>query len=204
MVLLVAVIAGSAAGIARAWSGGRGLAFPDLRVLWLVPVAFLPQWLAFFLPATQRFVTADMAAAALVSSQSFLLVFAWLNRKRPGFWALGTGLALNLLVITHNGGLMPISPETVMRLAPDAPSAAWHIGARLGTTKDIVLPVAAMRLWWLSDRFVVSSPHPWRAAFSLGDVFIASGAFDLLWKLGGGPQPEARRSANATTSSIFK
>lgn len=104
-----------------------------------------------------------------------------------GFWALGAGLALNLLVIALNGGWMPISPETVAQLASGASPAAWHIGERLGTTKDIVLPVAMMRLWWLSDRFALSvpPPFPWRVAFSLGDVLIGSGAFSLLWALGG-------------------
>ena len=185
MVLLLAVISGIAAGAAQAWLGGRGLSSPKLRLLWVVPLAFLPQWLAFFLPATRRLVTVDMAVAALVSSQSLLLLFAWINRKQSGFWVLGIGLTLNLLVIVLNGGLMPISPETVIQLAPNASLDAWHIGQRLGATKDVVLPVAATRLWWLSDRFLLPAPRPWRVAFSLGDILIGVGAFNLLWALGG-------------------
>jgi len=107
---------------------------------------------------------------------------------------MGIGLALNLLVITLNGGLMPIDPETVMQLAPGAPANGWQIGQRLGTTKDIVLPDAATHLCWLADRFTLSvpMPHPWRVVFSLGDVLIAIGAFSLLWALG--REPSARKT----------
>jgi hypothetical protein len=186
VILLLAVAVGLLAGLARAWYGGCRLASPSLHLVWLVPVAFVPQWLAFHLPATRKLVPDDTAAAILVSSQAFLLVFAWLNRHQPGFWALGLGLALNLLAIGLNGGLMPISPETLSRLVPDALPDAWQIGHRLGSGKDVVLPIAATRLWWLGDRFLLPRWLPYQVAFSLGDAFIAGGAFWFLWMLGEG------------------
>src|SRR3712207_701242 len=161
MILLWAVAAGLAASLARAWVLGHRLHPPDLRLVWLVPLALLPQFLAFLIPATRRVIPDTLAATGLVSTQMLLLVFVWMNRHLPGFWALGLGLVLNLLVIILNGGLMPISPETVMRVTPDAPAESWQVGARLGTSKDIVLPVSATRLWWLSDRFVVKAWLPY-------------------------------------------
>jgi hypothetical protein len=188
MILALAVIIGLLAGLIRAWFRRRLLASPRLRLEWLLLVAFIPQWFAFYLPATRQLLENHLVAFSLVSSQTLLLIFAWLNRHQPGFWALGLGLALNLLVITANGGLMPISPEMANKLVPDISANIWQVGDRLGTSKDIILPVTATRLWWLSDRFLVPAWFPYRVVFSIGDVFIAGGAFWLLWTLGGPKQ----------------
>ena len=193
MILVQAVVAGFLAGQIRAWYGGRRLSAPDLRCACLVLLAFIPQWLAFFLPASRNLVPDRLAPAVLVGSQALLLLFAWLNRDRPGFRALGLGLALNLLVITLNGGLMPISPETLARLVPEIPES-WQVGGRLGSSKSILLPTTATHLAWLSDRFLPPSWFPNRMAFSLGDAFIAGGAFFLLWVSGG----EQRATSSVT------
>lgn len=183
MILLLAVLAGLLAAGLRAWAGKRKLEVPELRLWWLAIAAFLPQMIAFYLPATRHRVSELFAATALVSSQALLLVFAWANRKQPGFWLMGVGLAFNLAVILLNGGLMPISPETIDRLYPTA-QPSWEIGKRFGFGKDIVLRFNETKLGWLSDLFVI--PFLGRmVAFSLGDFFIAIGVFWFLWAQGG-------------------
>jgi hypothetical protein len=172
------------AGLVRSWASGKRYDIDDLRFAWLVPIAFLPQFCAFQLPATRSQIPVTLVAAALVSSQATLLVFTWANRFRPGFGFLSFGLALNLAVILLNGGLMPISPETIARLIPELPGETWPVGMRFGTGKDIILATESTRLWWLADRLLLPAWFPYRAAFSIGDVMIAVGAFWFFWSSG--------------------
>ena len=185
MVLLLAVVAGLVAGLARAWIGKRSYQAISLRSLWLVICGTLPQIIAFYLPGTRDFFQAPWAAVCLVSSQIILLAFILLNLRQPGMWIVGIGLASNLLVILANGGLMPISPETVLRLYPTASPQAFQPYLRLGWSKDIILPEGSTRLAWLADRFVSPLLVNARYAFSIGDILIAAGVFWLLWTLGG-------------------
>ena len=191
MILIAAVIAGLFVGILRSWISNQHYEIPQIRHIWLVVVAFLPQWFVFYLPITRRSIPDQWASIALISSQFLLLLFVWVNwfnqqlRNRFVFGLLGLGLLLNLTVILLNGGLMPISPEKVSRLVPEAPVGSWEIGSRLGTGKDIVLPLNQTHLWWLSDYFYLELPGP-DVAFSLGDIIIAIGAFLTLcaWESG--------------------
>jgi hypothetical protein len=183
MILLPAVVAGFIAGLARAIIRKRRYQAPTLRLWWLVLLAYLPQYVAFYWPVTRSALPDEVVPVVQIGSLTLLLVFAVLNLKQPGFWALGLGLALNLLVVVVNGGFMPITPETIYRLAPEIPRDRWQPGMRLGTGKDMVLLQGDTKLWFLSDILII--PGFLTYAFSPGDVLIAVGAFWLLWSLGG-------------------
>lgn len=193
MILLAAVIAGLTLGLIRAKIGNRSYRPFPFQWGWMVVVALILQWLAFGFPLTSAICPDEVASISLVLSQFILLIFAWFNRKVPGFWLLTSGLALNLLVISINGGFMPISPETVQWLRGDSATAGWVVGERLGTGKDIVLPVEQTKLEFLSDRFRTPDSPYYRVAFSAGDVFIALGAFWLLWSVGGPFERNSRK-----------
>jgi hypothetical protein len=190
LILLIGVLAGLLAGLIRAWFHKSKLHIPDLRLVGLVLVAFILQVVGLYLPGIGRSLPFQVVSFTLVGSQVLLLVFAGGNRRLAGFWLLGFGLLLNLTVIVLNGGLMPISPETVLRLAPKTPPGLLTIGARLGVTKDVVLSETQTSLAFLSDRFILSNPFikgssgNAAAAFSIGDVVIALGAFWVLWSFG--------------------
>jgi hypothetical protein len=182
MILLVAVLAGLAAGLllARFRKPAQRWTVPPLRSPWLAILAFLPQVVVSYLPHGQ--VPDGRSAAGLLTSLVLFLVFCWVNRRLSGVWLLALGLGLNLLVMALNGGFMPISPQTASRLVPaDAQNAlaALASGTRFGL-KDILLPPAQTHLVWLSDRLLPPRGFPYQVAFSLGDILIAAGAFWLM------------------------
>lgn len=136
-----------------------------------------------------------MAAGAIlpVSLLGFL-AFVWLNRRLPGMPVLLIGLVLNLAVITLNGGWMPLSPETASHLAGGRPPDASAVGTRVDD-KSILLRPEDTNLELLADRFLLPAIGGYRAAVSLGDIFIAAGAFWLLARSPGAPIPQRRYDA---------
>jgi hypothetical protein len=185
MVLVVAVVVGLIAGLIRSWIGKVEYRFYELRVPWLVVVAFLPQFFGFYLPASRTLISQQLATILLLSSFVLLLLFSALNLKKLSFIPIMGGFLCNFLVIVLNGGLMPISPETIDKLIPNAPSSLWTLGHRLGYGKDIVLQESHTLLPFLTDRFVTPQWLHYPVAFSFGDLLISAGVIWLLWSLGG-------------------
>ena len=169
-----------AAGLFLARWQHRSWTLPSLRGVWLVVVGFLPQFIAFYLPATRAKIPNTWVSAGLVVSQILLLLFCWINRRLAGIWMLALGLALNLTVIAANGGFMPITPHTASQLAPQEVVDSIPLGSRVGFSKDILLEPAQIHLGWLSDRFLLPKGLPYQAAFSLGDVVLAVGTSWLI------------------------
>jgi hypothetical protein len=112
------------------------------------------------------------------------MLFILYNLRLPGMWISGLGLGLNLIVILLNGGLMPIFPDTVLELYPEASADQIKAGERLGWSKDIVLHKEDTHLNWLGDRFLTPDFLNIRYAFSLGDALVAIGMIWTLWSFG--------------------
>jgi len=197
VILLVGVLLGLIAGYVRAWLGKRPYTLPEIRHVELVMLAFLPQLVIFFIPQTSRLVSPQWAAFILPLSLGILVLFLWCNRHLQGFRLLSLGLLLNLAVIVANGGLMPISPETVVIVHGTQDEAI--IEGQAIADKNVVLKVEDTRLEWLGDRFTVPDAWPIQFAYSLGDLFLAIGAFWVLWA--GGANPVAYRHQSGGVSA---
>jgi MFS family permease len=92
---------------------------PEFQHAWVVAVFFVPQLLAFYMPVTRNHMPTPVVAACLIISQVGLLLFCVFNKQLPGIPILATGLFLNLLVISANGGFMPLSTATAAQLIPE-------------------------------------------------------------------------------------
>lgn len=118
--------------------------------------------------------------ALFLLSHGVLLALVWRNRRQVSVLILGLGVVCNLAVIAANGGLMPISPETLVQINPGSMLEQWTGGIHYGYSKDLILLQEQTRLWLLSDILILPPPFPWPTAFSLGDLLIAAGVLLLL------------------------
>ena len=185
MIMLIAVASGLIAGSFRARLTKRTYQPVAIRYVSLVFIAYLPQFFAFFLPATRQTFPDAWVPPLLVGSQALLLIFAWFNRRLYGFLLLGLGLLANFLAISLNGGLMPLTPHNAEKLLPPNSQVELRLGERVGTGKDILLEKEDTRLWFLGDIFTLPEWMKYPLAFSIGDILISMGAFWLFWQLGG-------------------
>ena len=184
MVLLIAVILGIAGGLARAKITGGKMRAVDLKHLWLVFLAYIPQFFAFHFTPTQKFIPDNWIPIILVTTQILLLFFAWANRKIEGFWLLGAGLLCNFTAIVLNGGFMPITPVNARKLIPAGSNLILEIGKRVGLGKDVLMLKEETTLWFLGDTLTLPPWMHYPLAFSIGDILISMGAFWLLWQIG--------------------
>ncbi len=184
MILLIAVLAGFTTGMVVMWARRQSYRPPDLQYIWLVFLAYLPQFAILYIPGIRQQVSDLWAAVLLTASQLLLLGFAWLNRKLPGMLILLLGAALNFAVMTANGGFMPISPQTASRFLTREELNEISLGERIGI-KDILLEPQDTRFEILADRFLPPAWSTYQVAFSLGDVFLAAGVFWLLARVPG-------------------
>lgn len=197
MILVLAVLASFLIGLIRTRGRIGALSKIHLRATGLVFMA-----LALQIPLLRSLGERVDGPFPLISvlfllSYPLLLIFIWRNRRLPGTWLLGVGVILNLLVIAANGGFMPISPDTLVGLRPSTAPYQWETGYHRYHSKGIILARSDTSLWGLSDIFVIPPPFPLPTAFSVGDVFIAAGAFLFLQKAMRSNSPRQKKDALA-------
>lgn len=117
--------------------------------------------------------------AFLILSQFALLLLLLLNHHLPGAKLFALGIILNTIVITANGGWMPVTPEIYHFVNP---SQKVEVYTKPVKSKNIILPRSETKLWLLSD--IIPVLLPWdRSALSLGDLFLILGAAQFIFRI---------------------
>ena len=152
--LLSGVVAGLALGIAigRDW---RRLERLQIRWFSVIALALVARAAAPFAP---------FALLVFVAGIVLTAIFAAANWRLPGATLIALGSVLNLVVIVANGA-MPVDGEMLEAAGGRLPVDALHESI----SSQTILPI-------LADVIVVPFV---RAAYSIGDVLIASGGFLL-------------------------
>jgi len=133
-----------------------GLLFVPL-VFQLVAFSSIGDILLFETPLAQHLYAVSLAVAALA---------LWLNRRLPGVAWIALGLFLNFLVISLNGGFMPVW-ATAREVAEMPPLTEREMNV-IPMTQATILP-------WLADVLPLPSPIPFANVFSIGDLLIVVG-----------------------------
>jgi hypothetical protein len=173
MFLIVAVFIGVILGYV---CGGRIAHLSSLHLRWwglIVPALAIQ--LAIFPLIGPRPLFPYATTPLHLLSYALILAFLAINYRAFPLLAIGIGAALNLLVVTVNGGYMPSSAGALAR-AGDQEAVALLLEKRI--YGNVILMSESTRLNALGDLFSLPRWFPHATAFSVGDFIIALG---LVW-----------------------
>ncbi len=163
-----AIVAGCLAGLAV---GGSLRSLAEIRLRWW-PLAVIG--LAFQLapvPSLQGQADHWLGVGLLIASYVALLGFVVANARLPGFALISVGFALNVLVISLNGG-MPVSRHALVEAyGPSYGTAVTELQASGGAKHHLARPDDV--LVPLTDVIALGSPV--RLVMSVGDVLFFLG-----------------------------
>lgn len=115
-------------------------------------------------------------------SYLLLIVFILGNLPRAGFLIIGIGLLLNFLPIITNGGLMPVTADSLAEAGQLHRIEGREEGDAIPYSKNVLKSREDTNFYELSDRLVWDNPVLFRV-FSIGDLVIAGGLIVLLAEL---------------------
>lgn len=148
----------------------------EIHKSYLIIASFLLEFLAVFLSSKgYEFVSNNIFFIHLVS-YSLLFIGIFFNIGKHSFKLILLGTLLNFIVIMLNGGQMPVAQEALIKAGlPEEINALINNEVITHTiiTKDTILG-------FLGDVFYLPKPYPRPKAFSIGDVFMAIGAFIFI------------------------
>jgi hypothetical protein len=180
MILIFAVAVGLAGALLRYRKDALNrIAALPLRSAWILLLAIILQIPLLRAPAVMPH-DLRLQQALLLLSYLLLIAFVSLNWRNRGILVVGVGLGLNLLAILSNGGFMPVTAQTLVRINPGSQVQDWTTGVHYPGSKDVIRLPQEIYFWVFSDLLVLPPPFPLPTAFSLGDLVIAAG---IIWTL---------------------
>src|SRR5579859_751907 len=172
-ILLLAIVLGGIAGwLLRFRRTGTAADDTRIRGLALAPLALACQ-LAWALWISASTTEPSPWRLLVPLSTAVLGGMLLLNRRWLAARLVLAGLALNLVVMLANGGLMPISPVAAAAVFPTATDLAE--GAAIPGSKDMLLRPEHTRLALLDDRLLILAPFGPARVLSIGDVLVMVG-----------------------------
>ena len=153
-------------------AGGRLRMLTDLRFRgsWFLVAALAVQMtIVYVIPGANPTLLSGAHIASYLLGGSFVVI----NRRIPGLLAIGGGGALNFLVITINGGIMPATHAALSQAGLSESEGQFASSTALAHPK----------LSFLGDVFAVPASWPVHNVFSVGDICIVVGATVLLHKV---------------------
>jgi hypothetical protein len=177
LILILAIVVSMSIGV---MTGGKvsNLARTKFRYLPLLILALMVQILIFSEllgrePIIHR-IGPYIHIATLATSFGVMVM----NRHIPGMKIIMIGAGLNLLVITANGGFMPIS-ESALRIAGQEEEMLHHTPRH--DSEDYLLPNSRLsagkaNLLFLGDAIPFPEGWPIATVVSIGDLILAAGA----------------------------
>lgn len=173
---------------------GRIDALIPLRLWWLIPLAVLLQLIALAAIRTNEDLR-WLKAALFMASYLMALAPAWANREWWGVRLLGLGIAMNLLVMAANGGLMPVTPEARLALGRQTAVTQSELGRMVPRSKNVLLAEENTNLYPITD--VIAMGFPVNRVISPGDILIVAGVVLFSGELAANGWRERRRNIAA-------
>jgi len=143
----------------------------SVKLAWIFILAFILQVASVYGMGGHSSVA--LVKLLIISSYVLLAIGVTFNLYSWSMRIIGVGLLLNLIVIFANGGLMPVSSESLEQAGLTEKAAGVQLGEMLTGSKGVLLSRDQTHLWFLSD--IIPIPGPVPSIFSPGDLVIGAG-----------------------------
>jgi len=153
------------------------LAQTEIQLSYLIITSLLLQLAAMLLYDRSAWM-AETFPYWITVSYTILAYACWRNRKLPGFLWFGIGMLLNFLVITVNGGRMPVSVDALQW----AGLSSYIPLLEEGLTKHQLM-TANTHLIFLADVIPIRPPFAFSSmVVSIGDIAATWGISRFMFK----------------------